>query len=316
MPALLGRTLLLLLISITILSCADEPEKRIFYALGTLVEIRSENGMQDAVKAAADTVNTLENRITSFEDNYTVAEDGAFIETSENWRILFDYAAELSKLSGGRFDISTGGLVKLYGFPEGPYRVPSENEIEHALTKTGIKAELLTRDRIVKVSETTIDTGAYSKGFIVDKAAEAMMEAGETAGIVNAGGDLYAFGEKNSGKWRIAVKHPDDPENILTTVLLKDKAIATSGDYERFFERDGVIYHHILNAKTGKPARLYKSVSVIAESCMEADGLATVYFLLPPEEVEILCEKLDTPVMLYKHDRTAIKLCGWGRFET
>ena len=92
-------------------------------------------------------------------------------------------------------------------------------------------------------------------------------------------------------------------------------AVATSGDYERFFMKNGIRYNHIFDMSTMEPANLYRSVSVIADNCETADGLSTVFFLLPENEAAEVCKRTETPVLIYTHDNRVIKLCGWENFE-
>ena len=130
-----------------------------------------------------------------------------------------------------------------------------------------------------------LDLGAIAKGWAVDRAMEKMMARGIRNAIIDAGGDLRVIGAR-PGKdfWRIGVQHPRDPGALLMTFELKDTAIVTSGDYERFFMADGVRYHHILDPATGQPARGCQSVTVLAPTAAEADACATAAFVLGPSK--------------------------------
>jgi len=211
---------------------------------------------------------------------------------------------EFSELTRGRFSIYAYTIAKLYGFHEGPYRVPSEEELEKAM------------DQIDSMVNVQMDMGAYAKGYIVDKAVEKLKLDGVENAMVNAGGDLYALGKKGSRKWHVAIKHPDHNDKFLSVVDIENTALATSGDYERFFTApDGHRIFHIFDVSTGKNPTFYRSVSVIAETTEQADGLATAYFLLPIEDVRIRCNALMTPVLLFTTENETVKLCGWEKFE-
>jgi thiamine biosynthesis lipoprotein len=133
---------------------------------------------------------------------------------------------------------------------------------------------------------------------------------------VNAGGDLYAAGTKSGIIWRFGITDPNKTLEYLSAVNLEDKALATSGNYEREYTTDkGDRISHIFNALTGENVRLHKSVSVIAESAEAADALATIYFMLTEVEIKELCEKLSTPVFIVSRDDKQIRLCGWEKFE-
>ena len=130
-----------------------------------------------------------------------------------------------------------------------------------------------------------LDLGAIAKGWAVDRAMEKIMARGIHNAIIDAGGDLRIIGAR-PGKdfWRIGVQHPRDQGALLMTFELKDTAIVTSGDYERFFIADGVRYHHVLDPATGQPARGCQSVTVLAPTAAEADACATAAFVLGPAQ--------------------------------
>ena len=130
-----------------------------------------------------------------------------------------------------------------------------------------------------------LDLGAIAKGWAIDRATEKIMSHGIRNAIIDAGGDLRIIGGRpGKGFWRIGVQHPREPGSLLATFDLRDTAIVTSGDYERFFIADGVRYHHILDPATGQPARDCQSVTVLAATAAEADACATAAFVLGPEK--------------------------------
>jgi len=134
-----------------------------------------------------------------------------------------------------------------------------------------------------KDADVAIDLGGIAKGHGVDRAVAALREWGIADGLVNVGGDLYALGTSDDGDpWRIGVRSPKDPKRITTTIALTDRAVATSGDYEQFFEHEGTRYHHLLDPKTGAPRQSKThSLTVTADTCMTADAAATARFGIP-----------------------------------
>jgi len=297
MPKLSGKIVYLILI-LVLFGCGDEKfHSEQFYALGTFVSITTPNKQKDKIISSRSEIVKLENRVN---EATSEANKKNIIAPEADMAELFERAKFYEELSGGRFSIYSYKISKLYGFPKGPYKIPSDDELKQALAdmKTDIE----------------IDLGAYAKGWIVDMATDKLKKSGINSGMVNAGGDLYAIGKKSKRRWRVAIKHPDEEGKFLSIVNLEDIALATSGDYERFFEKDGKRIHHILDAKTGKNSGYYNSVSVIAKSAELADGLATVYFLIPENDVKRLCKKLKTPVLLYKNGEKK-RLCGWEEFE-
>ena len=157
--------------------------------------------------------------------------------------------------------------------------------------------------------------GAYAKGYIVDKGIEFLKSEEIKSAMINAGGDLYALGNKKNRKWHIAIKNPDNKKKFLSIIALKNKAVATSGNYERYFEKNGRRYTHIFNALTLQSVNNYKSISVIADTVEKSDGLATVYYLMNIEKMRETCRKLKTPLLVYTKKSEKIKLCGWQEYE-
>lgn len=130
-----------------------------------------------------------------------------------------------------------------------------------------------------------VDLGAIAKGWAVDRAIEKLEAAGIRSAIIDAGGDLRIIGSRpGKGTWRIGVQHPREAGGLLATFDLRDTAIVTSGDYERFFVVAGERYHHILDPATGRPARGCQSVTVLAPTAAEADACATAAFVLGPDK--------------------------------
>ncbi len=308
------KTALLLCVVLFAAACTDKFEKRQFYAMGTLVEIthKKDAGLKQVIR----TINEYEEQVKSFENEYNNAPAGSSFPINPLWEVLFKKSYDYKALSKDRFDIRAMSLTSLYGFPEGSFDLPSPEKYAAAVDAIKNKPLLFVDGKLVKEDERLkISVGAFAKGMIVDKAVEVMKKNGAESGIVNAGGDLYAFGKKNKSRWRVGIRHPDDASKVISTIAISDKAVATSGDYERFFMKNGIRYSHIFDMTTMEPASLYRSVSVIADNCETADGLSTVFFLLPETDAAEVCKRTGTPVLIYTHDGRLIKLCGWESFE-
>jgi len=144
---------------------------------------------------------------------------------------------------------------------------------------------------LLKKEGMTIDLGGIAKGYAVDKAFELLRDLGYKNLIVNAGGDLRVGGSKPEGPWSIGIQHPRDSEKIMARISVSDKAVATSGDYEKFFIHQGKRYHHILNPKNGFPAEKCQGVTVLHNEGATADALATAIFVLGPEKGYSVCQK-------------------------
>ncbi len=186
--------------------------------------------------------------------------------------------------SGGAFDPTIASVKWLWDFENGG-TLPSEKEISEALKTVGLSKIKIKGDSLsLGNNGTRLDLGGVAKGYVVDIMIKILRESGVSSGLVNAGGDIFTFGKKPGGKdWVIGFRHPRSRKTIvLNNILLP--AVATSGDYERYFIQDGVRYHHILDPSTGYPVRKCASVTVWAETSMDADILATTIFVLGPRK--------------------------------
>ena len=206
-------------------------------------------------------------------------------------------ALEVAELSGGAFDPTVGPLLELWGWDVGEPRVPEPWEIEAVLPLVDYKlVEINVENSTVflPLPAMKIDLGGIAKGFVVDQGQKLAKKLTTGASYINAGGDINIIGQKPSGEeWRIAIQDPQHPREWAAIVPLGEGSVATSGDYQRFFEEDGVVYHHILAPQTGMPAGGdVRSVTVVAPEAITADALATAAFVLGREEGLQLLENL------------------------
>lgn len=269
--------------------------------MGTLVQIRTvnesmtEKELSSAVDKAFEVMEEIDRLMSNYKEDSDVRRVNR-LKKNERMRLTpqtFDViqrAKEFGKLTSGAFDITVEPLLGLWGFYSGGVsRLPDHDEIKKAL-------ELVGYDKIVldKEKETIgftkegvrIDLGGIAKGYAVDKAIEVLKNYGIRNALVKAGGDIFANGRGNaSSGWRIGVQHPRKENNLLATLELENKAVATSGDYERYFIVDNKRYSHIIDPRTGLPkSNIPASVTVIARDSTTADTLATAIFVLGPEK--------------------------------
>jgi thiamine biosynthesis lipoprotein len=199
---------------------------------------------------------------------------------------LFHRAYSVYTDSDGYFDISVSPLSKLWGFRDKFYNVPSEKEIAAALDSVGMDKIKIREDKILLPQGMALDWGGIAKGFGIDRAALLLIENGYPRGFINAGGDLFCWGKNPDGlDWKIGIKHPRE-QGFYGILSLSGLAAATTGDYQRYFIRNGKRYHHVFDPKTGYPARGKQSVTVVGPETMLCDALATTLFVHPrPESV-------------------------------
>jgi thiamine biosynthesis lipoprotein len=208
---------------------------------------------------------------------------------------LLARALEIADYTEGGFNIAIGPAVQLWKVTEAQ-RIPSAMELAIAgqyVDYRLIRLDPARRTVFLEKPGMRIDVGGIGKGYAAEKAAAAMREIGATGGLVAVAGDFRVFGKRADGTaWPVGIQHPRLSEKVLATLDAGDEAISTSGDYERFFIKDGVRYHHILDPRTLQPARLCQSVTIVAPDALRADALATGVFVMGPVDGLALVERL------------------------
>jgi FAD:protein FMN transferase len=231
------------------------------------------------------------NRFDS-EDKFTISDD--FLQ-------VMRIAGKVYEFSEGAWDGTVYPLVELWGFGprERTGNLPDRKDIEKILKNIGFdKIEISESGYLVKRNRSVcLDLASIAKGYGVDEIAEVIRKEGIESFLVEIGGEVYASGlRKDGGYWHIGINTPDKhslPGDIYKTVLLKNKAVATSGDYRNFFEKKGDFYSHIIDPKTGYPVNNgVVSVSVVANDCTFADGLATAIMVAGYKKGIDIVEKL------------------------
>ncbi len=223
---------------------------------------------------------------------------GGPVRVSSEMAEVLSRAGEIGRMTDGAFDVTVGPLMRLWGFfPERTGAVPSESEVETALSRLGWRNVELDRDRrTVRFLKPglEIDLAALAKGYIVDRLVLIASRRGVESGLINAGGDIYCLGRRpGGGSWRIGVENPREEGGVLAVLKLRDQAVATSGDYRNYFIRSRKRYPHIIDPRTGyPPASRVVEASVVAPDCLTADGLATAVFVLGVEKGLALLNEL------------------------
>jgi thiamine biosynthesis lipoprotein len=210
------------------------------------------------------------------------------VKVSYETLALIQRAIEYSKKFDGYFDISIGPIAELWGFSGNEeIVVPERDRIAAILPLVGYtKIAVAEKDTTVALTREgmKLDLGGIAKGYAIDRAAMVLKQKGVKNFLINAGGDIYVSGHKSDNqKWLVGIQHPGDRQALMASFELSNFAVATSGDYERFVEVEGKRYHHILDPRTGYPALLCQSVSVLAPTAEEADAWATYLFIIGVE---------------------------------
>lgn len=246
-----------------------------------------------AVEAAFAEIDRIEARISSWRgDSETSAlrrhaGQGPFVVSEELFGLI-RRSLSISQLTGGAFDVTFAGVGDLWDFKAPTPRLPDPDVLRRRLELVDYRLVKLDGERsTVELPKAgmAIGFGAIGKGYAANRAVHIMKAMGIESGLVNAGGDLVAFGRQESGEpWTLGIADPLRPDSLFARLRLVDQAVVTSGDYERYVEIDGVRYAHILDPRTGMPVRGVRSVTVVCPDGELADGLATSVFVLGVDE--------------------------------
>ena len=270
----------------------ENQESKTQFVLGTTVTIQIYGEHSDEI------FSKVFGRLRDIEDKMTINRDGSevmsinenagreFVKVSDDTYYVIKRGVEFSEVSNGKFDISIGPLVKLWNIGTESAKVPSEQEIEFKKTLvdyTNVEIDHSQRSIKLKDAGMILDLGGIAKGYAADEIISLLRDNGVERAIVNIGGNIFAHGKKPDGSdWNIGIQNPFSKRgDYLGIVSVHDKTVVTSGIYERFFEEDGVRYHHILDPDTGYPVENeLAGVSIVADKSIEADALSTAVFSL------------------------------------
>mgnify|MGYP004702032589 CR=1 FL=1 len=292
---------LLALLAIYLLRPASAPQelRQSRLLLGTVVEIvalgSEQARLETAVHAAFAEIARIEALMTPHQPQSDVSRLSAAAEATTVAAETAEVIAlglQVAKASDGALDLTLGRVKALWAIESETPRLPSSEELATALDGSGPDALQLDGLTVRKAApQLAVDLGAVAKGYAVDRAVAVLRAAGVTRASVNAGGDIYLLGDHDGRPWRIGIQHPRIKGQVTATLLVADQAVVTSGDYERFFELDGVRYHHIFDPKTGLPGGRCQSATVVAPTAALADALSTAVFVLGPEAGLALVEQ-------------------------
>jgi thiamine biosynthesis lipoprotein len=203
------------------------------------------------------------------------------VQVSQELYDLLATSIEYSKLTGGAFDVTYASVGYLYDYRAHVH--PDAGAIAVALPGIDYRhIELVPETRSVRFRRpgVRIDLGGIAKGHAVDRGIAVLEGLGIDRAMVNAGGDTRIIGDRFGRPWIVGIRHPDDKDKVVLRIPLTDTAMSTSGDYERYFEEDGVRYHHILDPKTGRSAGKVRSVTIIAATATRTDALTKSVFVM------------------------------------
>lgn len=197
-------------------------------------------------------------------------------------------AVDVTKETDGLFDCTITPVMKLWGFRDGNFRVPSPEELAEQLAKVDGSKVRIEGNTVTLLDGVTVDLGAIAKGYTSQRIMEVYRENDVTSGIVSLGGNVQTLGRKPDGSlWRVALEDPRNSEDYFGILDVENKAVITSGGYQRNFTENGKLYHHIIDPRTGYPAENgFISVTIVSEDGTLADALSTALFIMGPEKAE------------------------------
>jgi thiamine biosynthesis lipoprotein len=263
--------------------------------MGTFIEVTSP--YKEAADIVFSEIKRIEGLLSKYKEDSEVSRlnrTGQLKVSPETFYII-KKAKEFWEVSDGAFDITVAPLLDLWGFTDKQYVIPEDKKIKNTLDIIGSDKIILNEsDNTVKFKHygMKIDLGGIAKGFALDCAVRKLKEAAIFSCLINAGGQVYALGDKFGKSWRVAIKDPRS-NKFAGYLELKDSSTSTSGDYEQYFIREKKRYSHILSPKTGYPANSgLASVTLIAQDALTADALSTAIFVLGKEKGEELKKRI------------------------
>src|SRR5580765_6191954 len=244
----------------------------------------------EAIEAVMADMRRIDNLMSHYkpESELSKINAHAYQEPVQVDKELFDLiklSTYYSQITQGAFDITYASVGYLYDYPKHVH--PTEAQIKSALPGVNWRNMLLDEAQHTVRFEhpgMRIDLGGIGKGYAVDRGVAILKARGIDHAVVTAGGDTRIIGDHMGRPWLVAIRHPDNPQKVVTRIPLSDAAMSTSGDYERYFDEDGVRYHHIIDPHTGHSASKVRSATIIAPTATQTDGMSKTAFVLGPEK--------------------------------
>lgn len=287
--------------------------------MGTVVEIQVRDSdkerAEQAISKAFDEVKRIDDLFSSYNEEggvWNVNHSSQPTRISDELFEFLVFSDSIWKMSNGSFDVSLGNLIELWNFKSEHPTVPSKEKLIENLASSGWKNVQLKNDNSIFLgNKVKLDFGAVAKGYAVDKAVDILKQRGVSAALVNAGGEIKGFGND----WIVGIQHPRNRNEILGKIKLNEMSVATSGDYEQYFEFNGKRYHHILNPKNGLPVDGCQSVTVICRENKLADALATAVFVLGETDGMKLVERINgVEALIVKSNGDILYSKGFNKF--
>lgn len=284
-------TVIFIVLTASSCSKSEKSVTRQTFSLDTVINITTSEKDSDKISKAFALLNEYEkifSRTNPKSELYLL--NNGLANTNEDITQVLTFSLEMSRLTGGAFDVTIAPLVDLWDVKERK-TPPTKAEVEESLILVGYDAVSVNP---FNLSGRQLDMGAVAKGYIADKIADDFRKSGVKKAIIDLGGNVVLIGEYNVG-----IRDPFNPNEVFATISVKNKSAVTSGAYQRYFEYEGERYHHIIDPRTGYPSDSgIASVTVISPSSMQADALSTSIFILGKNSISLCDEFPDTDALI------------------
>ena len=270
----------------------DKSESRDIFAMDTYMTLTAYGkNAKKALDEAVDEINNIEQLVSTGIDSSEVSQinKNGKGSVSETTGYLIKRSKEIYDSTNGVFDITISPIMQAWGFPTENYRVPGKKELKKLRGLMGADHVLYDEKKqevTLNKEGMKIDLGGIAKGYTSSKVMDIFKENGISSAVISLGGNVQTLNGKPDGSdWRVAVENPADTGSYIGVLSIKDKAVITSGGYERYFKQDGKTYHHIIDPATGYPAdNGLISVTIVSDDGTLADGLSTSLFIMGEEK--------------------------------
>ena len=281
-----------------------EPESRDVFAMDTYMVLKAYGtNAKKALEDAETEIKRLESLFSVKVYNSDISKinstSGNPVTVNASTKTAIAKAIEVGDMTDGALDISVYPIVREWGFTTGDsenepyYKIPDQWLIDWHLGNVGYEKIIINGSIVTVPTEMEIDLGAVAKGYASDAVLQILDENKIQSALINLGGNVYALGRKpDNTKWKVGIQNPVDKDKMICTLAIENKAVITSGNYERYFEMDGKKYWHIIDPKTGYPAdNGIISATVIGDSGLDCDALSTALFVMGTEKAIDFCKK-------------------------
>ena len=314
---------------VLLIGCSTKPEviELSGTKMGTTYHIKvvaDQPAPDDLHQQIDDLLSTVDNTMSTYKPNSELSRFnrmavGERMQISPDFSRVMQISRHVWDQSDGAFEPTVGPLVNLWGFGPDPSNnsAPDTDQVNAAMQKVGFQHLVYDAQSLAKVREVELDLSAVAKGYAVDLVADRLEMLALPDYLIEVGGEIRVSGSNPNGEpWRIAIEQPQLMPSVNRIISLHNMAVATSGDYRNYFEQQGTRYSHILDSRTGQPIKHnLASVTVLSNSCAEADAWATAFLVMGAEESLQIAQKLNIAVYLLVNNGDTFEALSSEKFE-